>query len=139
MPGGRLPRRDAELVILRVAHVCDSPYEWSHHERLGAQAGLNPAEIERVRSGPGAPEWTPRQALLLGAVDALHDNRDIDDGLWAALKVEFDDEDLIELCLLIGHYEMLAMTLNALRVQPDRRLIGDRPWLVKMGEKVLQR
>lgn len=27
--------------------------------------------------------------------------------------------ELIELCMLVGHYEMLAMTLNALRVQPD--------------------
>ena len=29
------------------------------------------------------------------------------------------EAQLIELCLLIGHYEMLAMTLNALRVQPE--------------------
>ncbi len=30
------------------------------------------------------------------------------------------DVQLIELPLLAGHYEMLAMTLNALRVPPDR-------------------
>src|SRR5436305_789613 len=34
MPGGRLPRRESELVILRVAHNMGSEYEWSHHERL---------------------------------------------------------------------------------------------------------
>jgi alkylhydroperoxidase family enzyme len=139
MPGGRLPRRDSELVILRVAHLCSSPYEWGHHERLGRQAGLTADEIERVRSGPGAPGWSPRQALLLGAADALHNDRDIDDALWAALDVEFGEEELIELCLLIGHYEMLAMTLNALRVQPDPVSIGNRPWLIRVGEKVLQR
>jgi hypothetical protein len=26
---------------------------------------------------------------------------------------------LIELCMLIGHYEMLAMTLNSLGVEPE--------------------
>src|SRR4051795_5455462 len=54
MPGGVLPRADTELVILRVAHNCDSEYEWRHHERLGVAAGLEPEEVERVRQGPGA-------------------------------------------------------------------------------------
>ncbi len=30
-----------------------------------------------------------------------------------------DDLELIELCMLVGHYEMLAMTLNSLAVEPD--------------------
>jgi hypothetical protein len=29
------------------------------------------------------------------------------------------ETELIELCMLAGHYEMLAMTLNSLGVQPD--------------------
>ena len=30
-----------------------------------------------------------------------------------------DEVLLIELCMLIGHYEMLAMTLNTLEVEPE--------------------
>jgi alkylhydroperoxidase family enzyme len=120
MPGGRLPRADSELVILRVAHNCGSEYEWRHHERLGALAGLTGDEIARVPGGAGAPGWTPRQALLLRAADELHASaRSIPDDLWAALSAELDERELIELCMLIGHYEMLAMTLNSLRVAPD--------------------
>lgn len=119
MPGGDLPRIDSELIILRVAQNCDCDYEWHHHERLGRLAGLSAAEVERVRHGPDAEGWTPRQSLLLRATDALHDDRDISDDLWASLRAELSETDLIELCLLVGHYEMLAMTLNALRVQPD--------------------
>jgi alkylhydroperoxidase family enzyme len=120
MPGGRLPRADSELVILRVAHNCGSQYEWRHHERLGALAGLTREDIARVREGAAAPGWTPRQELLLRAADELHaPERSISDDLWAALSAELDERELIELCMLIGHYEMLAMTLNALRVAPD--------------------
>jgi alkylhydroperoxidase family enzyme len=43
------------------------------------------------------------------------------DELWAGLRPLLSDEELIELCLLIGHYEMLAMTLNTLRVAPEAR------------------
>lgn len=119
MPGGKLPRRDSELVILRVADNTGCAYEWGHHERLGRRAGLSAEEVARVRSGPEAPGWSPRQQLLLRAADEMHADGEIGDELWAALAAELDERLLIELCLLIGHYEMLAMTLNTLRVQPE--------------------
>jgi alkylhydroperoxidase family enzyme len=120
MPRGKLPREDTELVILRVAHNCGSEYEWSHHRRLGRKAGLDEEQIDRVRQGPDAPGWTPRQEMLLRAADQMHADREIGDELWERLAAELDDVLLIELCMLIGHYEMLAMTLNSLRVQPER-------------------
>jgi alkylhydroperoxidase family enzyme len=119
MPRGILPRADTELVILRVAHNCDSDYEWGHHERLGQRAGLSAEQVRRVREGPAAAGWSPHQALLLRAADELHADRTISDGLWGQLRPLLSDAELIELCMLIGHYEMLAMTLNALRVQPE--------------------
>jgi alkylhydroperoxidase family enzyme len=119
MPGGKLPRADSELVILRVAHNAGSDYEWSQHERLGRAAGLDDAQIARVREGPRAPGWSARQALLLRATDELHATRTLGDELWGELRRELDEPRLIELCLLVGHYEMLAMTLNSLAVEPD--------------------
>lgn len=119
MPGGKLPRRDSELVILRVADNTGCAYEWGHHERLGQRAGLSAEEVERVRSGAGAEGWSPRQRLLLRAADEMHAEGEIGDELWASLAAELDERLLIELCMLIGHYEMLAMTLKTLRVQPE--------------------
>jgi alkylhydroperoxidase family enzyme len=113
MPRGRLPRADTELVILRVAHRCGSDYEWRHHERIAQRVGLSAEEVARVREEhPGG--FSERQALVLRAVDELHDTRDISDETWAGLRAQLSDVELIELCMLTGHYEMLAMTLNAL-------------------------
>lgn len=119
MPGGKLPRDESELVILRVAHNARSDYEWVQHERLGRRAGLTPDEISRVRVGASAPGWSERRALLLRAADALHAERRIGDELWADLRRHLDERELIELCMLVGHYEMLAMTLSSLGVEPD--------------------
>ncbi|HKP92156.1 MAG TPA: carboxymuconolactone decarboxylase family protein [Thermoleophilaceae bacterium] len=119
MPGGRLPRADTELVILRVAHRSDCEYEWRHHERLAARAGLDRAQVERVRDEPSAPGWTERQRLLLVAVDELHDRRELSDETWDGLAALLKPRDLIELCMLVGHYEMLAGTINSLRIEPD--------------------
>lgn len=119
MPGGKLPRRDSELAILRVAHNTGSEYEWAQHERLGRAAGLSEAEIARVREGAEAPGWSERQALILAAVDELHGADRIGAKTWEGLARHLDPVGLIELCMLAGHYTMLAGTLNSLQVQSD--------------------
>ena len=119
MPRGKLPRADTELVILRVAHRCGCEYEWSHHERIAQQVGLSADDVARVRDE--RPDgFSEGQALVLRAVDELHDDRNISDETWAGLSAHLSDVELIELCMLAGHYEMLAMTLNSLRVEVDR-------------------
>jgi alkylhydroperoxidase family enzyme len=130
MPGGELPRADTELVILRVAHNCGSEYEWRHHERLARSAGLDGDAVARVRTDADADEWTPRQRALLRACDELHERRTLSDERWAEVRSHLSDIEAIELCMLVGHYEMLAMTLNALRVEPDD-FGGGPPWLVR--------
>ena len=121
-----MPRRDSELVILRVAHNTGSEYEREQHERIGRQVGLSAEEVARVRDGAGAPGWSERQVALLEASDQLHASREIGDELWGRLQAMLDERQLIELSMLIGHYEMLAMTLNSLRVQPDGIDAGTR-------------
>jgi len=119
MPGGKLPRRDTELVILRVAHLRDCRYEFDHHVHMGARAGVGPEDVERVVAGPSAEGWSARERTLLTAVDELHTAYDVSDETWAALREHLDERRLIELVMLVGHYEMLATFLGTLRVQPD--------------------
>ncbi len=119
MPRGTLPRADTELVILRVAHNCECEYEWRHHERIAQTSGLSADEVARVRAGAPAPGWTSRQRALLRGVDELHEQRVLSDEVWAELSGELSAPKLIEFCMLVGHYEMLAMTLRSLRVQPE--------------------
>jgi hypothetical protein len=81
------------------------------------------------------PDWrasdvfSPRQRHLLDAADELHGDRVITDATWVPLAAELRDTQLIELCFLVGHYEMLAMTLNSLGVRPEpsaERMLGGR-------------
>ncbi|APE37488.1 4-carboxymuconolactone decarboxylase [Nocardia mangyaensis] len=119
MPGGRLPRAEAELVILRVAHLRDCDYETDHHRRLGRKAGLTAVEIDRVGAGPEAEGWTPRQRALLAAVDQLVATRNVDDPAWTELAAHYDERLLIEIVLLINQYEGLASTITTLRIERD--------------------
>jgi alkylhydroperoxidase family enzyme len=116
---GDLPPAERELAILRTAWLCRSWYEWAQHGALASHAGLDAQDVERVMEGPDARGWWPRHRLVLAATDELHDRRVVTDATWRALSAELTDRQLIELCLLVGHYEMLAMTLNSLGVEPE--------------------
>ena len=120
MPGGTLPRRDTELVILRVAHLRSCTYELEHHVQLGKRAGITANEIELVKVGPTAEGWSARERAVLTAVDQLHHKQDLDDDTWAALREHLDEERTIEFLMLVGHYEMLATFLQTLRIEPDK-------------------
>ena len=121
MPGGKLPRRESELVILRVANLRSCRYELEHHVRLGRKAGLSDAELERVAAGSDADGWQPRERALLAAVEMLLERGDLDVATWSELREHLGEREAIELCMLAGHYELLATTLTAQRNEPDGR------------------
>ena len=69
--------------------------------------------------GAGADGWSPRQRALLLGTDELHELHVISDATWELLAEELGDQQLLELCFVVGHYEMLAMVLNSLGVEPE--------------------
>lgn len=120
MPGGTLPRRETELVILRVAHLRRCAYEYEHHVSLSRRAGVTTADVERVQDGPSVEGWSARERAILAAVDMLHEKQDLHEATWTALREHLDEPAVIELLLLVGHYEMLATFINTLRIEPDQ-------------------
>lgn len=114
---GKLPARDRELLILRTGWNCRSDYEFAQHVRIGRAAGLTDEEIDRVTQGPEADRWSDHDALLMRAADELHTDACLSDATWAALAARYDEPQLIELPMLVGHYHLVAFTLNSLGVQ----------------------
>lgn len=114
---GELGGRDRELLILRTAWNCRAHYEWDHHVAIGRQAGLADDEITRVTEGPGATGWAPAEAALLQAADELHDHDRIDDATWSELATTYTPAQLVEICMVVGQYHLVAFTLNSLGVQ----------------------
>lgn len=115
---GLLPARDRELLILRTAHRCGADYEWVQHVRIALDAGVSAEEVDRVAAGPGAG-WSDHDAALLRAVDELHDGQRIGEATWATLAATYDEAQLIEVCMVVGQYHMVAFTLNSLGVEVE--------------------
>lgn len=116
---GKLPKRDTELVILRVGHLRQSEYELQQHRRLARTRGLDDATQERIFAGPDAEGLTDRQRALIRATDEFILDRTVSDDTWSRLAQHLSTRQLIEFCYLAGHYDMVAAMLNAMRVPMD--------------------
>lgn len=121
---GRLSPRDRELAILRTGFRCGSEYEFGQHTQIGLDSGVTQEEIERIVLDPAGAGWEDDDAVLLRAVDELHDDSCIGDATWAALAERYDEQQLIELCMVVGQYHLVAMTLNSLGVEREHGIPG---------------
>lgn len=60
-----------------------------------------------------------RVAHLRQCTYELHRMQDLTDETWDDLRLDLDEREAIELVLLVGHCEMLATAITALRIPPD--------------------
>lgn len=114
-----LPPRQRELVILRVGFLCRSGYEWTQHVEIGLRDGLTPPEINRIKRGAEAPDWSEDDRLLLRATDELHHDKFISEPTWSALTGRFTQKQCMDLVYTVGQYTQVSMILNTFGVPLD--------------------
>jgi len=114
-----LSPRQRELVVLRVAAVRRSEYEWAQHAILAGDAGISEDEVARIARGPDAPGWAEVDAAMVRAVDELIGEGRIGDATWSVLAGALDDQQLMDLVFTVGAYEVLAMALRSFDVDLD--------------------
>jgi len=113
-----LPRRDRELLILRIGWLNQSAYEWGQHVRIGKKAGLTDDEIDRISKGPAAG-WDRHEAALLQAADDLREKCVVSDETWKRLSERYSIEQMIDAVFTIGQYNLVSWALNSFGVPLD--------------------
>jgi alkylhydroperoxidase family enzyme len=109
---------DREKLILRAAFRSRARYEWSHHDVIGRRVGLTDADLTALASDPVGADVDPHTGLLIRAADeVLGPEHRLSDETWAAMTATYTQNQVIEACMLVGEYAMLAGVLNTLGVQ----------------------
>jgi len=125
--GGSLGKRNAELVILRTAAHARNWYEWASHVERGLMSDLSLLEIERVLEGPGHPDWTESDALLLQSVDELDSKGALSPELLDKLDAHIGQQAILDLIALRSMYVMLGNMLNTWEVELDKHIANALP------------
>jgi len=121
--GSTLDTRLRELAILQVGYLARSPYEWSHHIKLGYDFGVSDADIAAlIDDTEGRPAaLDPLTALVLCAAREMTREEGVSDATYAALAAQLSSEHLIDLIVTIGFYNAVVRVLAsiAIDVEPE--------------------
>ena len=113
---GRIPRADKERIILRVAWRLGCVYEWGHHSHMARELGIIESEVASIaRQDTG--EWDDRLRVFIRATDELIDQRSLTQSRWDELSTQLSTDQLVEFCMLVGHYVMVAGLINTTGVR----------------------
>jgi alkylhydroperoxidase family enzyme len=127
-----LSERQRELVIMRVAAVRQSSYEWYQHLFVARDAGLTDEEVGRIAYGPDAPLWSDLEAAILRAVDEMIADGGISTPTWQVLAAELDTRQILDLIFTAGGYDTLARMFKSFELAMD----DDIPELMSMYDQL---
>ena len=116
MPYGKLSRDQTEAVILRVAWICQSEYEWTQHRAIGMRSGMTEQQVEAVGADPTSDLLDDETKALLAAVPELIENHVLSDESYEALRAFLSPALILEFIMLVGTYSALAGALNTFGV-----------------------
>ena len=111
-----------ELVVLRVALLRGSEYEWAEHVAVARELGFSDEQIHAVAAGPGAEGLSTNESLLLRAVDELRHDSILSPDTWVGLTEHFDTRQIIDLLFTVGAYDTLAIAFNCFGLEVDPEL-----------------
>jgi 4-carboxymuconolactone decarboxylase len=110
-----LTDRAREIAILLLAGLRSSDFEWYAHERVGRRAGLTEDELLALRDGRSPSTLSDQERVVLETSRALAVEGDLDDDAYAAAEAALGREMLTELVVLVGYYDLLALSLRVFR------------------------
>ncbi len=124
-----------EIVILRVATLTGSEYEWAQHTPVALQVGVTQEQIDAIGDWKNSPEFSNEECAVLQYTDEVVRNVKVVDRTFNVLKSFFNEQIIVELTITIGYYGMLARLLVPLQVEVDEISAGSASELIgRRGE-----
>jgi len=108
-----------ELMIMRVAHLNDAPYEAEQHRPIALREGLSNTQIDAVGALGVRAVFSPRQTSALHYCDAMTRDVKVPDEVFTAIRQAFTDREIVELTITIAAYNMVSRTLQALGIHSE--------------------
>jgi alkylhydroperoxidase family enzyme len=117
----KLDPRLREMAILQVGYSTKSPYEYSHHIKIGRDFGVTDADIRGiVAETRGEPTgFSPLEKAVLKAARELTAGPSLSDKTYDELRKGLDNEKIVDLLLVISFYCGVVRLLGALQIDVE--------------------
>ena len=117
----KLDPRLRELAILQVGWLARSPYEWSHHVKLGHDFGVTDDDV-RALIDDTAGKATKLDALaktVLRAAREMTQEGAMTDATFATLRDALGNEQIVDLTITIAFYNAVVRVLATLQIDVE--------------------
>ncbi len=122
----RFDTRLRELMIMRIAWVTGSVYEWTQHWHVATGAGIPEDVILAARDWTNATNLTAADRAILAATDESLAGKTISDAAWAEVtKYVTDPAEQVEFVVALGNWTLFSIMLRNLRIPLEE---GITPW-----------
>lgn len=111
-----LPPALRELVIMRVAWVTRSAYEWAQHWQIALDVGVAEADLLGVRDWSAHRDFDAAQRCVLQAVDEVVESHQVSPPTVAMLVELLGVDAAIEAVAAIGAWVMVSIVLRSFDV-----------------------
>ena len=128
--GSSLDPVEREVVILRVARLCNAAYQAHEHHAVALRHGFSEEKIAAVAeypAGRSAEELTDFEQTLIDFTDAVVATTTVPDALFAKVAGRYDHSRLVELVLIIGFYMMVGRVMNTFEIELETGPVGTFP------------
>jgi len=117
----KLDPRLREMAILQVGYLAKSPYEYSHHVKIGREFGVSDDDIRAIgeETVGRATKLDPLSKTVLRAAREMTNDLAMSDATYAALEKALDREHLIDLTLVIAFYNAVVRLLATLQIDVE--------------------
>ena len=117
LENNRFDTRLRELMIMRIAWVTGSAYEWTQHWRVATTAGIPPDDILAVRDWQSSSRLAPADRAILAATDECLSGKSISDAAWADVTRHVTDPaQQVEFVMAMGNWMTFSMLFRNLRI-----------------------
>ena len=118
---GRLNPRLREMAILQVGYITRSPYEYSHHIKIGREFGVSDDDIRAIveETNDRPTNLAPLAKAVLRAAREMTVQMTLSDETFAALKQGLDNDQLVDLVMIISFYTGVVRLLAALQIDVE--------------------
>lgn len=118
-----------QLLIIAVALITKSDYEYTHHVALGQQFGVSADDVANLGLVLAAGDehgFSESEIAAFSMAQQVCHGRDVGDNTWADLSRHFTEELITEMVVIVSFYVYVATVLRVFRVETEPEYVKYR-------------
>jgi 4-carboxymuconolactone decarboxylase len=118
-----LPKKLQELAMLVTAREMDCQYIWNAHAASARQNGVSDALVDALRERKELPRLSADELAVVRYGQEYFRTHHVSRGTFQTALEQLGTQGVIELGLVLGNYNALALLVNSFDVDlpPDRK------------------